>query len=155
MKIDTSFSHLVQTRKNIVTVLRNNQENALLIPSGFNNSLLWNAGHCIAAQQGLCYGLSSLPRNTSDEFINAFKKGSKASDINLVISVEQICELLESTSKKIIEDYKSGVFKTYTQYETSYGIVLNNIEEAIAFNNIHEGLHLGYMMAMVKTIQNS
>ena len=150
MKIDIAFNHLLQTRINIIKVLQNNVQNATVIPKGFNNSLLWNAGHCIAAQQGLCYGLSALPRNASDEFINAFKKGSKAEDIAIVISVDELIKLLESTANQIIKDYSDGKFKNYTQYETSYGITLNNIEEAIAFNNVHEGLHLGYMMAMAK-----
>ena len=31
---------------------------------------------------------------------------------------------------------------------TSYNVILKTVEDAIVFNNIHEGLHLGYMMAL-------
>ena len=35
-------------------------------------------------------------------------------------------------------------------YETSTGFVLDSIETAIAFNNLHEGIHLGVIMALTK-----
>jgi len=42
------------------------------------------------------------------------------------------------------------LFTNYSDYETSFGLNLTSIEEAISFNNIHEGIHFGYLLAMVK-----
>ena len=47
----------------------------------------------------------------------------------------------------------AGAFESFTRYETSAGITLNSTEEAILFNNIHEGIHLGYMMGIRKGLQ--
>lgn len=155
MKIDFAFTQLLQTRQNIIKILKKYEGVSTVIPTGFKNSILWNAAHCVAAQQGLCYNLSSVPKNVSDEFISAYRKGSLASETINPVNVPELIQVLESTANQMITDYQSGIFKTYQQYETSYGIVLHNIEEAILFNNVHEALHLGYMMAQVKSIHLS
>ncbi|MFT7612776.1 MAG: hypothetical protein ACI9J3_001742, partial [Parvicellaceae bacterium] len=40
----------------------------------------------------------------------------------------------------------------FTEYTTSYNITLKTVEEAIAFSNMHEALHLGYAMAIKKAL---
>ena len=50
------------------------------------------------------------------------------------------------------EDFDAGIFVTYNEYETSTGLVLDSIETAIAFNNLHEGIHLGVIMALTKLV---
>ena len=68
------------------------------------------------------------------------------------ISFDKLNELSNELILKTEQFYFEGKFENYTPYTTSYGISLNNIEEAISFNNIHEGLHLGYMMALSKNL---
>ena len=53
------------------------------------------------------------------------------------------------------EDYKNNYFGNYDRYETSYGVVLGNVEQAMEFNNVHEGMHLGYMIALNKVIAHT
>ena len=53
---------------------------------------------------------------------------------------------------KTESDLKSGINWNYNSYTTSYNVTLNSIEEAIKFNNVHEGLHFGYAMAMKKLV---
>ena len=50
------------------------------------------------------------------------------------------------------KDLAAGLFKEYSAYPTSFGISLNSIEDALAFINTHEGLHLGYAMALRKKL---
>ena len=73
-------------------------------------------------------------------------------DLNPGKGFEQIKELALNTIDRLDRDYQEGIFRDYVPYKTSYGVELNNIDDAIIFNNIHEGLHLGYMMAMVKSL---
>lgn len=151
--METTFNHLLQTRKNIINVLKSVGDKAHIIPEGYSNSMFWNAAHCLVTQQLICYRLSGLDMSYSDEIINEFKKGSKASD--QVISEEKmswLIEELESSVVKMKADYEKGMFKSFKEYPTSYGVTLNSSEEAIRFNVVHEGLHLGYMMALRKAL---
>ena len=57
---------------------------------------------------------------------------------------------LFSTLEKIKEDYRKGLFKKYTEYTTSTKSTLTSVDEALIFNNFHEGIHIGYVLAMKK-----
>jgi hypothetical protein len=56
------------------------------------------------------------------------------------------------TAAYLREDYQHGVFKSYKEYPTSYGFELKSIDDAIIFNNVHESLHLGTIMALKKLV---
>ena len=64
-------SFLLEQIKN----LSNEQFNQ--VAEGFNNNIIWNLGHMIAAQQGICYKRAGLPTMISDEFWEKFRTGSK------------------------------------------------------------------------------
>ena len=38
------------------------------IPGGFNNNIIWNLGHIIASQQGICYKRTGVPTVVSEAF---------------------------------------------------------------------------------------
>ena len=46
------------------------------------------------------------------------------------------------------EDYQKGIFTTYTDYLTGLNYPLRCVEDAIYFNNTHEGMHLGLVIAI-------
>ena len=66
--------------------------------------------------------------------------------------VEDLGYLLTETSKIMVKDYDSDFFTEYTPYTTSLGIDLKSIQDAIIFNNIHEGLHYGYILAQRRAL---
>ncbi len=147
----TSFEHLRQTRNNLLAFFEKHEGKAHLIPNGFNNSLYWNLAHCVVTQQLLCYKLSGNEMLISDEIVEKYRKGSLApTDVPSDIELNQIKELIISSVDQLERDYNGGLFKQYSEYPTSYGVTLNSIEDAIQFNSLHEALHLGYMMSMVK-----
>ena len=146
-----TFNRLLQTRKNILNVYEKYEESAFQIPIGFQNNLYWNLAHCIATQQILCYKLSNNPMFLENHFIDKYKKGTvPTADFITDLEVKRTKENLFVTLDQLEKDYESGLFINYNAYSTSYGLNLKSIEDAIEFNTIHEGLHLGYMMAMVK-----
>ncbi len=51
-----------------------------------------------------------------------------------------------------MKDYDSDFFSDYTPYTTSFGMDLKSIQDAIIFNNMHESLHYGYIMAQKRAI---
>lgn len=122
------------------------------IPSGFNNNIFWNIAHTLVTQQLLTYGLTGEKINLTDQMIASYRKGSKPDHQADEKERDQISTLLFKTLEQTEKDYKNGLFKNYKSYTTSLGITLNNIEDALQFNNFHEGLHLGYIQALNRAI---
>lgn len=122
------------------------------IPKGFKNNLIWNFGHMIVTQHILTYGLSNLSLLIDDEIISKYRKGSSP----VIEESRNTIKDLQKVSVKLIDEtkdaYNQNRFTNFNKYETSFKVTLNNIEDALAFNNIHEGLHLGYMMALSKNL---
>ena len=123
-----------------------------IIPDGFANNIIWNVGHILVTQQLLVYALSGNTPRISKERIEFFRKGTKPGQVVDAVEIKSIIEDLEKTVDEMETDYENGLFKTYKEYPTSYGLTLKSIEEAIQFNNIHEALHLGYILAMKKSV---
>ncbi|GAA0737953.1 DinB family protein [Gaetbulibacter jejuensis] len=122
------------------------------VPKGFKNNMIWNIAHTIATQQLLVYKLSGLTMIVNDDFVEAFRKGTKPERDLTQAEVDEIKGLLFSTIEKTKEDYNNKIFQTFNEYTVTTKNRLTNVEEAIAFNNYHEGLHLGYILALKKSI---
>ena len=127
-------------------------ENLNKVPEGFNNNIFWNVAHTVVTQQLLVYKLSGLESCLTDEFIDKYKKGTKTEHVATQYEVDFVKSMLFSPVEKTQEDYKNGVFKSYNEYTVSTGSTLVNVEGAIAFNNFHEGIHLGYILAQRKAL---
>ena len=122
------------------------------IPDGFSNNLIWNIAHVVVTQQLLVYGNSQLRMLVSDEMVAKYRKGTKAEQKVTQEEVNEIKTLLFSTLEKTQNDYYNGLFKNYTEYTVSTKSTLTNVEQALEFNNFHEGIHLGYILALKKSI---
>jgi DinB superfamily len=151
--MEKQFKILSATRTNILKAISDLTVDQLnTIPKGFKNNIIWNVAHVLVTQQLLCYKLSGLDMIVDSSFVDLFKKGSEAdyevSEEEVTLIKEELSNLVEKTKG----DYENGVFKNYDEYPTSYDVILNCIDDAIQFNNVHEGLHLGYIMAMKKII---
>ncbi|HFK5571257.1 TPA: DinB family protein [Elizabethkingia meningoseptica] len=140
-------------RKNLVDVLqKTSYQDLLTILDGFNNNIYWNIAHCVATQQLLIYYLSGNSFRIDKYWIETYKKGTLP---NLDVSKEEIEDLnflLTETSRIMANDYNENFFLDYTPYSTSLGMDLRSIEDAVLFNNVHEGLHLGYVMAQKRAL---
>ncbi|MFT5215114.1 MAG: PBP1b-binding outer membrane lipoprotein LpoB [Glaciecola sp.] len=122
------------------------------IPEGFSNNIIWNIAHVIVTQQLLVYRNSDLPMFVSDNMVDKYKKGTNAEVEVSQAGIEEIKSLLFSSLEKLVEDYNNGLFKNYNEYTVSTKSTLTNAEEALEFNNFHEGIHLGYILALKKSL---
>ncbi len=148
-----ALEYLRITRNNTLNLVNDLSTAELTqIPEGFRNTIGWNFGHILVTQQLLCYKLSGKPMNISDELVEKFRKGTQGNPTISASEIQEVKFLFLDTVNALKSDYVAGLFEDYTTYQTSFGIELTSIEGAIAFNNIHEGLHLGYMMAMRKLV---
>lgn len=122
------------------------------IPTGFNNNIIWNIGHIVAVFDALCYSLSGNTTYTSAQFIEKYKKGTTP-DVNFSEADRtEIANLLISQIDKFEIDSANNIFDNYTEYKTSFQNTLQNIEDALQFNLIHEGIHFGYLMNLNRNI---
>ncbi|GAA6768384.1 DinB family protein [Flavobacterium sp. CGRL1] len=151
------MSSVFETQQTIREILLKILDNHSLeqlnkIPEGFNNNIIWNVAHCVAAQQTLVYKLSGLPTMVSEDFILKYRKGTKPEGNVSKEEVNEIRAFLLSTFEKTKNDFQSGLFVDYNEYTTSMGFTLKNVQDALDFNNYHEGIHTGIAMSLKKLV---
>ena len=101
----------------------------------------------------MVYGLSGLPFHISKEWVTRYEKGTAPDAVPTEQEIKTLSEVLFSTLDQTEADYQNKVFKNFSPYMTSPKVPLNSVEDAIAFNVFHEGLHLGSIMALSRAIK--
>lgn len=122
------------------------------VPQGFNNNIIWNIGHIVVSQQMLLYLASGNQPMIGAELIERYKRGTRPERDATQQEADEIKNLLFTTIEKSEQDYNNGLFKVYTERKTEFGFVLSSIEDAIAFNNYHEAVHMGVIMGLRKFV---
>src|SRR6202012_1397255 len=122
------------------------------IPAGFNNNIIWNLGHLIAAQQGMCYKRANLTPHINEEFWERFRTGSKP---NGDVSADEIAEIKAMFLNKMDQldaDYNEHIFGGYAAWNTRYRVEITSIDGALKFLPFHEGLHSGVINTMKRLV---
>lgn len=120
------------------------------IPKGMSNNLIWNLAHVMVSQQKLVYGLSGLPMHISDHLFEKYQNGSRPDGNTSQAEADEINRLLAEMVEKTQADFEAGIFLVFQPYQTKTGFYLGSLQEALAFNNYHEGIHLGMMLQIKK-----
>lgn len=148
-----TFAITAKSREILLQYLENyTPEQLNKVPAGFNNNLIWNLIHIIVVQQMLVYNLSGLPMMISQELVDKYKRGTRPEADVTTEEIEIIKKLLFETVAQTEADYSDGVFKNYQSFTTMTGFKINTVEDAINFNNYHEGVHTGVMMGIRKLL---
>ena len=151
--VEFSVALIEKTRQRMLKVVEGlSSEQLLRIPPGFHNNLLWNLGHVIATMQILCYEKCGVPLRVPAYFLAPFRKGTSPADWKGTIDLEDIETWLRESVKTLREDLHKNIFLHYEPYETSAGIRLTCISDALTFNAWHESQHLGVMTALRKLV---
>lgn len=122
------------------------------VPKAYRNSIFWNVAHTVVTQQLLVYGLSNRPLLVDSDLVKTYKKDTKTVHEATEEELALVKTLLFSTIEQTKTDYDNGMFKNFTPYTTSLNVTLSTVDEAIRFNTFHEGIHLGYILAMKNTL---
>ncbi|QLG45546.1 DinB family protein [Costertonia aggregata] len=147
------FKITLQNRRNLHGILDDLSRDKLLkIPEGYRNNIWWNIAHIVVTQQLLLYKLSGLQVRIPDELINEYRKGTVPDGTAPDEEIKMVSGYLVPTIEWAQEDYNAGLFENYNEYTTSAKVTLKNIEDAIAFNLFHEGLHLGAIVSLKKIL---
>ena len=123
-----------------------------IVPDKFSNNIIWNIGHIVAAQQSLVYKTSNLPMNITEEYFDKYKPGTKPVGAVSQGEVNEIKSLLTSMVEQTEADLANGKFVSFTERNTITGFHLGNLQDALVFNNYHEGLHMGYIKSIARFV---
>ncbi len=122
------------------------------IPQGFNNNIVWNVGHIIAAQQGVCYLRAGIDMRIDTSLHTKYKPETRPEAFVTQEEVDVLKQILITTVAQLQTDYTDQIFSSYIPWTTRYGVAIDNIEQAVGFLPFHEGLHLGYIMAQRRAL---
>jgi hypothetical protein len=151
--MNREIENIKKTRVYLLEVIKDLSIDQLnIIPAGFNNNIIWNLGHMIAAQQGVCYLRSGAQIVVEDKYYADYKPGTKPTQYIDAVEVEKTKNLMLSSIDKLAVDYGTEVFKNYGSFTTRYGAELTGIDDAIAFLPYHDGLHTGTIVALSKLV---
>jgi hypothetical protein len=148
-----AIEQLLVLRKTVLSTVSDlSQEQLEAVPEGFNNNILWNLSHLVVTQQLLCYKLSGLEMLVDARLVEENRKGTSPANWSQKPDLEEMRSLLLSLPEKLGEDYEKGIFSGYQPYETSAGVTLKSIDDAISFNLFHEGIHFGSVLALKRFV---
>ncbi|MFA7687539.1 MAG: DinB family protein [Moheibacter sp.] len=151
--MDKHFEDLAAIRTKFIEYLHQyDLRHLTTIPAGYRNHVFWNCAHALVTQQLMTYYLSGNEMLVDNDWVLRFKKGSVGDQNVTEQDVRLLIKLLQTSQVKLKKDYFAENLSYFRPYETSFGIHLETIEDAIRFNNLHESLHLGYTMALVKNL---
>ena len=122
------------------------------IPKGFNNNLIWNAGHVIATMELLTYGLTGNRTPSGKDFINRYRKGTRPGTDVSSEEIQEILTRMETSVSSLEKDLTKLDASEFKEYRTSYEVTLSNLNDAVTFNDLHEAMHLGAMIALRKFV---
>ncbi len=154
--MENVFITTQQNRKLLYQLLTKTPKEVLVqIPEGFRNNIWWNIAHILVTQQLLVYRRSGLPIQIDEWMIDAFKKGTIPNEEPTDDAIEDVAAYLLSTSELMQQDYENGLFTEYDEYTTSLKVTLSTTEDAMVFNLLHEGLHLGVVLSLLKAVSTT
>jgi len=144
---------LIQNRNYLSVLVSGLDEKQMsFIPEGFKTNILWNLGHILVTQQTLHYTLAAKRVQMPPPLRKFFQKDSSPKEWTKAPDTEHVKSLILELPKKLQEEYNSGTFSEYQEYITETGFRLTSIEDAIDFNNFHEGYHMGIIHSFIKML---
>ena len=151
--LDKSIDTILATRKLFIKLIENlSIEQLNKVPEGFNNNIIWNFAHVVITQQIICYKLSGLPLKIDEKYLPLYSKGTKpegfADENEVAFFKQQAITLMD----ELVADLGRNLFRNFKPYTTSFNVELTNVNDAVKFITMHEGLHLGYAMALKRVV---
>jgi uncharacterized damage-inducible protein DinB len=120
------------------------------MPQGFNNTIRWNVGHILTVADTF-FGLKSLPVNYKELFWAGTKPADWAGEVP---SLETLTSRLQEQTAQIKDAFSDRLEKMLEKpIQLPNGFKIETIGAVFSFNNTHEGVHMGYMNALKRTIE--
>jgi hypothetical protein len=125
------------------------------IPNGFNNNIIWNMAHMVAAMQVLCYKRANQPITMDDRIIFPYLTGTKPQRELAGSEIDEIKRALIESVSRLAIDLETNDFSKYTPSPnifSQYNMSLNSIDDALDFVLYHDGYHIGNIVALKRFV---
>jgi len=130
------------------TIAGLSEDQLITVPEGASNNILWNIGHIVHSNSSMVYGPCGLELPTPASYVDLFAAGTSPADWTSTPPIDELLEHFKRMNKDIIAKYTGGAFNNFKAYELVPGLTLDNIEDTLGFCCIHEGVHIGVVMAL-------
>lgn len=125
------------------------KDQMLAVPDGAENNILWNVGHIVLTNYRLLYRPSGATVPVPSTWDAWFLPGTSPADWGATPpSTDDVLKEFHAQNDRIQADYAAGLLKTYKPFTLKSGSALNSLEEGLAFNLMHEGIHIGAIIAL-------
>ena len=122
------------------------------VPPGFSNNVLWNVAHVVVTLDLLTYGRAGLDLAVPADLVAASRKGTSPADWDAPPDRDDVMARLVDSPARLARDVEAGRFTSYAPYETSAGVRIGSLDEALAFDLYHEGMHTGAILALGRAL---
>lgn len=144
------FKQLKTYRNELLTVVEEvTEEEADLIPEGFNNNIRWNLGHVLLDQylwiQVLTKEEHPLPAAYNDWF------GFGTNPSHFTVETPRLQELLGSLRRQPDDILERNRYRLEQEFPST-DMGMHTIEQVLVRTIFHEGLHLGAIQAIKRRL---
>lgn len=123
-------------------------------PSGYNNTIRWNAGHIVTMLNGFLSAVPALNTMLPESYSGLFMTGTKPSDWTVAPpSKEELIQLLSAQLDDLSNVDPESLNKSLNSPFEMGPIKLETAGELFNFAFIHEAVHLGIISSLAKAVQ--
>lgn len=128
-------------------------QEVMVVPEGYSNNVLWNAGHILYYSCFSTYRPSGQAIPLPEAYKELFKAGSSPADWTAPPSPTEIVGGLKDIQTRMENDYHAGVFDSFTPFNNGPTLELRTLSEALMFHIAHEGEHIGRITCMKRQLR--
>ncbi|MFP7298681.1 DinB family protein [Neobacillus niacini] len=145
------FTQLETYRSYILGVLENvTEEEAEVIPKGFNNNIRWNLGHIYLDQYLWIQAVTMEKARVPEQFKDWFGYGTSPANFTPdTPSVEELKNLLKEQPAQIKAEYGNRLEEEFPPTEMG----MHTIEQVLIRTIFHEGMHLQTILDLKKCMK--
>lgn len=124
------------------------------VPSGFRNTIRWNAGHIVTVQEQLVIGLGGGISHIPSYYPEMFGNGTKPEDWKREApTMDELLGQLKEQPGRIRAVLGERLGENAVQpFKLGQVAEMNTIGEILIFSLYHEGIHAGTINAMKKLL---
>lgn len=145
------FTQLETYRNEILDVIKTvSDEEAEIIPNGFNNNIRWNLGHIYLDQYLWIQAVTKENANVPEAFQDWFGYGtSPANFTDETPSLDALINLLKKQPFQIKDTYGERLEEEFPPTEMG----MHTIEQVLIRTIFHEGMHLQTILDIKKCMK--